>query len=168
MDFPLDDRLRQMVTLDEAGQIRPIGPDDLMEISERWVISSATPEDVARQLWVSRRLFVHCVLVWEFNTVAVAWALAAVESALRWALSASDRQSFASLIEKGRVYGLYGDSVAEKLHDGRKLRNTFSHPRMQTVFSLGMSRPCLETSHQLVQVISDAAVLHNPALVGRD
>lgn len=89
--------------------------------------------------------------------MGVAWSLMAVESCLRWALDANDEKvGFARLVERARDEALVSVDLAEALDTGRQLRNGFSHPRLQPVWSLGMTAPALRTSHLAVYEISES------------
>ncbi|WP_179479042.1 hypothetical protein [Allobranchiibius huperziae] len=152
--------------LDATGHPVPLQRQHLMATASGWPVSASTPDDIAQQLRVARDLYTHCLLVWEFNAVGVAWSLMAVESALRWALIARESVPFKRLINDGLSEGMYDDRTAEQLHVGRELRNEFSHPKNQPAFSLGMAAPMLETSHRVVAVICDAVEARSAPVEG--
>ena len=161
MDYPQDPRTVNMVRgFGPNHEPLPITREALVDITKEWPLSEHTPEAIAQQLRVSRDLFVHCLLVWEFGTVGVAWSLMAVESCLRWALDANDEKvGFSRLVKRARDEGLLRVDLDEALDTGRQLRNGFSHPRMQPVWSLGMTGPAIRTSHLAVYEVSAAVRL---------
>jgi hypothetical protein len=138
-----------------SGEPLPATPDHLYEVAESWRVSEHTPPEIRDQLRVSRDLFTHCLLVWEFSAVGVAWSLLAVESALRWALGARQSTPFQQLIKRAHREGLLTDELADALDAGRRLRNDFSHPRNQPAWTLGMAAPALRRSHAVVFHVSE-------------
>jgi len=159
MDYPQDPRTVNMVRgFGPNHEPLPITREALVDVTKEWPLSEHTPEAVAEQLRVSRDLFVHCLLVWEFGTVGVAWSLMAVESCLRWALDAGEDNNvgLGGLVKRAQSQGLLSEGLTEALGAGVRLRNGFSHPRMQPVWSLGMTAPALRTSHLAVYEFSEA------------
>jgi hypothetical protein len=158
MAYPVDGRVVNFIGgIDASGRPLPLSREKLVATTETWPTSPNTPEDIAGQLRVARELFVHCLLVWEFSAVGVAWSLMAVESALRFALGAADRETFAALIKAGAARGMYDASTSELLDFGRQLRNSLSHPSNQPAMTLGMASPMIEQSHRMVALLCDAA-----------
>jgi hypothetical protein len=125
---------------------------DLEQEASRWETHPGVPEQIARMLTVSRRLFIHSYFVHEFAVVAVVWSLLAVESSLRFVLdvSLSDRTGFKKLITRAHVSGLLTEEETIQLDAGREFRNRLVHTEGQTAFTLGMSVPLLATTHSLV------------------
>jgi len=107
MDYPQDPRTVGMLGgLGPRGEAIPITRQHTVDVATQWPVSPHTPHEVAAQLRVARELFVHCLLVWEFGAVGAAWSLMAVESCLRWALSADTKASFKNLTARARGQGL--------------------------------------------------------------
>lgn len=158
MDYPQDPRTVGMLGgWSPSGEPLPAMPDHLFAVAASWPVSEHTPLEIREQLRVSRDLFTHCLLVWEFSVVGVAWSLMAVESTLRWVLAAGDSESFRKLITQANQDGLLTDELAEVVHVGRELRNGFSHPKNQPAWTLGMAAPALQRSHEVVFHVSEIA-----------
>ncbi len=156
MDYPQDPRTVGMLGgLGPRGEAIPITRQHTVDVATQWPVSPHTPHEVAAQLRVARELFVHCLLVWEFGAVGAAWSLMAVESCLRWALSADTKASFKNLTARARGQGLLTDDLAEKTDAGRSLRKVFSHPQSQPALSAGMVSGVAETSHVIVHHVSE-------------
>lgn len=133
---------------DARGQPLPISPARLRESAARWRLTKETPPGIAGLLKTSRDLFVHGYFVYEFLTVGVLLSLQAVESSLRLVLDS--RKPLASLIDRAHAVGLIDEEAKERLHAGRELRNLFSHPEQQSVWSFGMASSLIAGSHELV------------------
>ncbi|MGB8385019.1 MAG: hypothetical protein WCG47_27905 [Dermatophilaceae bacterium] len=85
MDYPQDPRTVGMLGgWGPSGEPLPAMPDHLFAVAASWPVSEHTPPEIREQLRVSRDLFTHFLLVWEFSVVGVSWSLRAVESTLRW------------------------------------------------------------------------------------
>lgn len=69
----------------------PITRERMVEVVTEWPVSMHTPETTREQLRVSRELFVHALLVYEFATVGVAW------SCSRWSPAYAGRSAQTSL-----------------------------------------------------------------------
>jgi len=135
--------------VDEAGPTRPMGPGRLREIATAWKVTCATPSGVTGLLKTSRELFIHSHVVYEFLTLGVLLSLQAVETSLKVRLAVA-RLSFEKLIDRGAAGGLFDIDVQERRHAGRELRNLFSHPEQETVWSYGMTAPLIARSHEVV------------------
>ncbi|MDU0312770.1 hypothetical protein RKE38_03660 [Phycicoccus sp. M110.8] len=149
MDYSIDPRAATVVVRTSDG-FRPLVRADLEEVADRWASSPHIPEAIEHQLHVARQLYTHSLLVWEFGAVAVSTALLAVESALRLRLGAKRSENFAGLISRAHAAGLITDDMRSFLDIGRDLRNRFSHPTYQQVWSLGMTAPALRTSFEVI------------------
>lgn len=164
MEYPQDPRTVGMLGgWGPSGEPLPAMLDHLFAVAASWPVSEYTPPEIREQLRVSRDLFTHCLLVWEFSAVGVAWSLMAVESTLRWALGASDSVPFKALITRARGDGLLTDELAEVVEVGRELRNRFSHPKNQPAWTLGMAAPALQRSHEVVFHVSQIAASRQSA-----
>jgi hypothetical protein len=148
---------------DSNGQPVALTPERLADTASGWRTTDATPEGVGELLRTARNLFIHSWWVYEFAAVAVAWSLLGVERALRTALDAGDRVTFAELIKRAHQQGLLSASQADRLDAGRELRNRFAHPQGQSVFTYGMSAPMLEVAHAVVaDLFPDPGSAHQP------
>lgn len=131
-----------------TGQPRALTPERLREVAEEWPMSAGTPDGIAGLLKTSRDLFIHSYFSYEFLIVGLLLSLQAVEASLRVRLAS--RKHFTTLIEEALSAGHIDKTTHDRLHAARKLRNEFSHPEQQTVWSLGMAGGVIESSHELV------------------
>ena len=134
---------------DETGRPIPMSVALLSRVASEWPTTSTTPSGVAEILRTSRQLFVHGYFVYEFVTVAVAWSLLAVEAALRAKLPGRNSR-FKSMLKRAASEALLTPEMASRLDAGRHLRNDFSHPTGQIVWTLVMATGALKTSHEAV------------------
>lgn len=67
---------------------------------------------------------------------------------------------FAKLIYAAYKENLFDESTVDRLHAGRKLRNTFSHPDQQTVFTFAIAANSIEASHELIVALFPAPSEH--------
>ena len=134
---------------DEAGHPVPVSAALLNSVASTWPPTQATPPGVEEILQTSRQLFVHGFFVYEFVTVAVAWSLLAVEAALRAKLP-SRNSRFKSMLKRAESEALLTPEMASRLDAGRHIRNDFSHPTGQIVWTLVMATGALKTSHEAV------------------
>lgn len=137
---------------DANGQPMPMSPGRLRHTAGTWALSTATPPGIADLLKTSRALFVQSYFAYEFLTLGVLVSLQAVETSLRVRLE-QPRERFHRLIDRGASDGLYDDVTRERLHAGRELRNLFSHPDEQVVWSYGMTAPLIAGSHEIVAAL---------------
>ena len=135
---------------DEVGQPKPMSVALLRSVAASWPTTSTTPTGVAEILQTSRQLFVHSFYVYEFATVAVAWSLLAVETALRTRLQAGESARYAAMLKRAESEKILTPMMADRLDAGRQIRNGFSHPTGQSVWALGMASGALTTSHEAV------------------
>jgi hypothetical protein len=134
---------------DDEGRPRPMSPGRLREVANSWPVTEATPPGVAGLLQTSRSLFVQSFYTYEFLTIGLLLSLQAVETSLKVRLSV-ERQSFEKLIDRAALEGLFDSETRDRLHAGRQLRNLFSHPEQQAVWSYGMTAPLIGVSHEIV------------------
>jgi hypothetical protein len=125
----------------------------LRSSTEKWPLSSATPENVAAQLARSRQLFADGYYTYENFTDAATRSLQAVEAALRVRFDAGDKASFAQLIDRAKRESLVDEEAHEVLHAGRKLRNGQIHSTEMPVFNPATAVMIIGTSHKLVAEI---------------
>jgi hypothetical protein len=137
---------------DANGQPLPMSPGRLRSTAGTWALSTATPPGIADLLKTSRALFVQSYFAYEFLTVGVLVSLQAVETSLRVRLE-QPRERFHRLIDRGASESLYDDATRERLHAGRELRNLFSHPDEQVVWTYGMTAPLIAGSHDIVAAL---------------
>lgn len=129
--------------LDSTGQPVPMTPERFATATETWEVTEQTPPEVAGMLNVVRSLYCHGFFVYEFVTVAVQQAFTALEAALAHRLGRTD-DSHGDLIKRARREGLIDDVAFEALDQGaRRLRNGFSHARLQEVWTPGMAVPVI-------------------------
>jgi hypothetical protein len=144
-----DSRFSLFVRMNEQGYPVPLTHAHLIHTASSWPRTTATPSGIAALLRTSRSLYMHSYFVYEFAAVAVAWSLMAVEGALKERLGV-ERKTFEWLINEAVSQSLLPEESKERLHAGRKLRNSLSHPTQQTVYPFGMSEPAVASSHAVV------------------
>lgn len=135
---------------DEAGQPKPVSVALLSSVASEWPTTFTTPSGVTEILHTSRQLFVQGYFVYEFVTVAVAWSLLAVETALRARLQADERTTFKTMLRQAKSQAILTPDMAVRLDAGRQIRNGFSHPTGQVIWTLGIASSGLKTSHEAV------------------
>lgn len=111
---------------------------------------------IQNQLEVSRELYVHGLLVYEFFAVAAAWSVLAVESALRESLVAPPRTRYFKLIKLAERDGLITAQKADLFNVGREIRNMFSYLSMQPILSPSMAESMIETGHNIIFDLADS------------
>ncbi len=128
---------------ESAGQPISMTPERFASLTDTWVVTSQTPTEVAGLLSVTRSLYCHGFYVYEFATVAVQQAFIALEAALAHRLS-RPKDALGDLIIRAHRQGLLDATAFESLDEGaRRLRNGFSHARVQQVWTLGMAAPVI-------------------------
>jgi len=95
-------------------------------------------------------MFVHAAFLYDLFTVAAAWALLALEPALRERLNAGRNVSFQKLLERAAASGLVTEEAAEQIGAGIDLRHDFAHPKTMSLYSPGMSELAVETTHRVI------------------
>jgi hypothetical protein len=90
--------------IDEPGRPLPMTVEVLRGRTEKWPISSGTPEHVAAQLPQSRQLFVNGYYI--YKNFAATRSLQPVEAALRARLDAGTKPNFAQLIDRAEKQSL--------------------------------------------------------------
>jgi hypothetical protein len=133
---------------DDCGQAIQLTPATLRARAATWPRGATTPDEIAGLLKTSRDLYIFSYFAYEFLTVGVLVSLQAVEAALR--LKLSSRARFLNLAHDALEQGLITEDQYERLDAGRQLRNAFSHPSQQAVWTYGMAAPSIEASHQIV------------------
>ncbi len=110
--------------------------------------SRNVPAEVAGLLSVARKLLVASVVEYEFAAIAMEKALQGVELAVRVRSSSmSARVKLYELIESLRELPGFSIAYIERLHDLRKMRNSFAHPAaaaLPLVICVGWVRFCSE------------------------
>jgi hypothetical protein len=139
--------------VDEHGRPLPMTVEVLRARTEKWPLSSRTPDGVAALLARSRQMFVDGYYTYENFMDAVTRSLQAVEAALRVRLAAGKKDTFARLIDRAKAEGLVGNDAHEILHLGRIFRNGQIHatnlPALNPAGAAGM----IGASHKLVAEI---------------
>jgi hypothetical protein len=136
--------------VDEQGRPLSMTVEVLQARTEKWPVSSHTPDGVAGQLARSRRMFVDGYYTYENFTDAATRSLQAVEAALRIRLEAGNKASFAQLIDRAKKDGLIDDYAQDILHTGRRLRNSHIHAITSAVYNPAIAAMVIATSHKLV------------------
>jgi hypothetical protein len=113
-----------------------------------WPRAATTPAGISGLLKTSRDLYICSYFAYEFLTIGVLVSIQAVEAALRLKLSSKAR--FVTLARNALAQGLITQDQYDRLDAGRQLRNLFSHPSQQEVWTYGMAAPSIEASHQIV------------------
>jgi hypothetical protein len=136
--------------VDEQGRPLPMTVEVLRARTEKWPVSTQTPENVTAQLARSRQLFVDGYFTYENFFDAATRSLQAVEAALRVRFDAGTKVSFAKLIDQAKAEGLVDDYTHDMLHTGRELRNRQIHATTLAVFNPAVAAGVIGTSHKLV------------------
>jgi len=104
-------------------------------------------------LRTSRSLFAHAWYDYEFMTVACLVAFQAMEAALRIVYPEAERVPARKLVRRANEEGVLSSKIADLADTGMELRNLFSHPNTQGVFTVGMAVSVLENTHCLVALL---------------
>jgi hypothetical protein len=136
--------------VDEQGNPLPMTVDVLRARTQKWPVSSRTPDNVAAQLARSRQLFIDGYYTYENFFDAATRSLQAVEAALRERFDAGGKVPLAKLIDRAEEEGLIDDYTHDILHTGRELRNRQIHAITLALFSPVMAAMAIATSHKLV------------------
>jgi hypothetical protein len=113
--------------VDEQGRPLPMTAEVLRARTEKWPLSSHTPDGVAAQLGRARQMFIDGYYTYKNFIDAAVRSLQAVEAALRVRLEAGSKISFAQLIDQPKKNGLIDDPSHDIRHTGRILRNRQIH-----------------------------------------
>lgn len=144
-----DSRMKLFIAgLDDRGKPIPLTPATLRANADSWPTCPSTPNEISGLLQTSRDLYVCSYFAYEFLTIGVLVSLQAVEAGLRSRLSV--KANFATLAQAARAEGVITDDQYQQLDAGRRLRNEFSHPAEQVVWTYGMAAPSIEGAHRIV------------------
>ena len=108
-------------------------------------------------LRIARILFAHAWFNYEFMTVACLLGFQAMEAAFRALYPEPEGRPLVKLVNQAEQEGILPTKIAELARTGVQLRNLFSHPRTQSVLTVGMAAPMLENTHRLVALVLNAA-----------
>lgn len=147
--------------LDDRGLPKPVDQTLLLQETETWPRTASTPEGPAMLLHAARSMVVTSLAAYEQLATAVLVSLQAVEAALRARLTmagvveSSDRrmawQRLHTLaVDHGFIVPSRDEDGKDLLDYGRRLRNSFSHPRGQVHMTYAMALPNIATSHRMV------------------
>jgi hypothetical protein len=134
--------------ISDSGHPIPMTHARMVEVADQWVTTEATPDGVQSLLAVRRSLFAHSFFVYEFMAVAVHYSLLAIEAALRDRLES--KAPLQRLVDRALERGLIDAAVGEQLEAARELRNDFSHPPAQSVWTVGMAAPVIRVGHEVI------------------
>ncbi|MEW1821472.1 hypothetical protein AB0323_11870 [Arthrobacter sp. NPDC080031] len=145
---PLTARMSIVSTSDTQPPIYATAESLSAAVSE-FPTSNTVPVEVAGLLSVASKLLVASVLQYEFAAVAMEKALQGVELAVRIRLdSTSARVKLFGLIDKLLDLPGFAQADIDRLHDMRKMRNIFAHPKeaaaLPLVMCVGWVRFCSE------------------------
>lgn len=118
--------------------------------AEKWPVAEQSLAPVQDILRISRAVFAHGSLVWEFFAVGTAWSVIAVELALRDVMQSGDRIPFRELISEAERKGRIESSEAKALDAGAQLRNNWMHGKGFLAMTPGMAEEMILASHMLV------------------
>jgi len=107
----------------------------------------------AALLRTARSLFVHSWFDYEFMAVGCLIALQAVEAAIRLLYPEAEKVPARALARRAAEDKHLPQNIADLAITGFELRNQFSHPATQGVFTPGMAASVLENSHHLVALV---------------
>ncbi|TDD57689.1 hypothetical protein E1263_22620 [Kribbella antibiotica] len=100
-----DERMRLFIGgLDSQGRPVPATFRRFQKQTETWPVTATTPEGPAMLLKTSREMFAHGFYVYEFIATSCAWAINAVETALK--LRLEQPGSFKELITATQERGI--------------------------------------------------------------
>ena len=150
---PDDRTLNFAGDVDDNGRPLPMTVEVLRARTEKWPLSSDTPDGVAALLSRSRQMFVDGYYTYENFMDAATRSLQAVEAALRVRFDAGEKASFAQLIDRAKAEGLVDDDTHDVLHAGRRLRNSQIHATATPALNPAMSARVIGSSHKLVAEI---------------
>jgi hypothetical protein len=144
-----DARMTNMIAgFDDQGQIRPMTYRVMLELTQTWPVTTATPDGPAALLKAARDMFALGFYSYELMASASVWSLFAMEAALRLRLEST--APLAKLIELAAERNLIPKGSDGALDAGRQVRNRVVHGGLQPVWSVGMAGPVMRTSHAVV------------------
>lgn len=140
--------------------MRPMSFEILAGLSAEW--ADLLPETMivdgpGHLLRMARSQFAHSWFDYEFMVTACLTGFQALEAAFRVLYPEAERTPFRKLIRRAQTEGVLPASIAELADAGAKLRNSFSHPRIQFALTVGAAAPMLENTHRLVALVMNAA-----------
>lgn len=140
---------------DRNGSPLPMTFELLQEVSRDWesLVSESTPSGVRNLLATSRSLFTYSWFCYEFMVVGCLIAFQALEAVFRQVLypDVSEKTRFKRLVAMAKKGGIIDQATADLVSTGADLRNSFSHPLDQVVFTVGMAGDMIEKTHHLIR-----------------
>ncbi len=110
----------------------------------------------AQLLRMARSLFAHSWFDYDFMTVACLLGFQAMEAAFRALYPEPEGRPLLKLVNQAERDAILPHNIAELARSGVELRNLYSHPRTQSVLSVGMAASMLENAHRLVALVLSA------------
>lgn len=152
--FPRDARVAAHQVVLEGGVVGVLDSAALRRRVDTWPVAPATPPSTATMLATARALLVQGSVTYEFFTVAVMWALLAVEGALNtiYPTPTGERTpSLGVLLKRATADGRLDAVWLERLDAARQLRDGLAHPtHEETIFSPVYAVPVVDVTHQAV------------------
>jgi hypothetical protein len=150
--FPLDERATHMSLIEMKETIDPIfaTPDSIRELITSFPLSSKAPLDVGELLGISDKLLETCVIHYEFVAIAVEKSFQAQELAMRIYLKTGKSVMLKELIKRLGDRGIFYKEEIELFDHGRRLRNSFAHPKNAVTYSLIMAITTIRTIRMFV------------------
>lgn len=144
-----------------TDHVLPMSYQHLYNVASEWadLVPGSTPDEVRNLLSTARALYSHSWFHYEFLTVSGLISLQALDAAFRQILypKANPKAPFHNLVERAKADGYVKAEMADIALTGVELRNDFSHPMDQALFTPAMAGSIVETTHRLVNVIVAAA-----------
>jgi hypothetical protein len=117
---------------------------------------SAELDGPTHLLRMARSLFAHSWFDYEFMTVACLLGFQEMEAAFRALYPEPEGRPLLKLVNQAEREAIMPRNIAELARTGVELRNVYSHPRTQSVLTVGMAAPMLENTHRLVALVLSA------------
>ena len=148
-----------------VGRMTPDGVEmmsfaQLADLAAEWEgIVAPQPAELdgpTHLLRMARSLFAHSWFDYEFMTVACLLGFQAMEASFRALYPEPEGRPLLKLVNQAEREAILPGNIAELARTGVELRNRYSHPRTQSVLTVGMAAPMLENTHRLVALVLSA------------
>lgn len=140
---------------DRYGSPIPMTFELLQDVARDWesLVCESTPSGIRSLLATSRSLFTYSWFCYEFMAVGCLIAFQALEAVFRQVLypNESEKTPFKRLVGMAEKDGIIDRATADLVSTGASLRNSFSHPLDQAVFTVGMAGDMIEKTHCLIR-----------------
>ncbi|WP_375479130.1 hypothetical protein [uncultured Jatrophihabitans sp.] len=160
MDAIPDRRWANIVGRMTPGGVEMMSFARLADLAAEWedIVppQSAELDGPPRLLRMARSLFAHSWFDYEFMTVACLLGFQAMEASFRALYPDPDGRPLRKLVNQAEQDAILPVNIAELARSGVELRNLYSHPRTQSVLTVGMAAPMLENTHRLVALVLSA------------